>query len=349
MTKKHLDEQSGLDSRVDHWVDYFYNRGISLELINEYKVFIRHLMSKDLPIIFELEHLSELIGIKYPEFLKIINNPDEYYRHFEIKKRKGGKREILAPLPSLLHCQRWVYKEILTKSVVHDNAHGFITNRSIITNASLHLNKKCILKMDIKDFFPSIPINWVINYFSSLGYPNNVSYYLSAICCCDNVLPQGAATSPYLSNILLLSLDDRLTRLSKKYNLVYSRYADDMNFSGEYIPSNFSKIVSEIISSYGLEANSGKTQLLTKRGKRIITGLSVSGDTLTIPRNKKREIRKELHYIEKFGYLSHAAKLKIKNPAYIDSLEGKLTFWLQVEPDNAFAKSGLLLIRNIRK
>ena len=75
----------------------------------------------------------------------------------------------------------------------------------------------------------------------------------------------------------------------------------------------------------------------------------MSGDTLTIPRNKKREIRKELHYIEKFGYLSHAAKLKIKNPAYIDSLEGKLTFWLQVEPDNAFAKSGLLLIRNIRK
>ena len=233
--------------------------------------------------------------------------------------------------------------------MIHDNAHGFITNRSIITNASLHLNKKCILKMDIKDFFPSIPINWVINYFSSLGYPNNISYYLSAICCCNDSLPQGAATSPYLSNILLFSLDDRLTKLSKKYNLIYSRYADDMNFSGEYIPSNYSEIVSEIIFSYGLEANESKTQLLTRRGKRIITGLSVSGEALTIPRNKKREIRKEVHYIEKFGYLSHAAKLKIKNPAYIDSLEGKLTFWLQVEPNNAFAKSGLSLIKSIRE
>lgn len=349
MIKKLLDNKSDLDSRINNWIEYFNNRGISLELTNEYMVFIRHLLSKNLPVIFELEHLSLLLGIQYSEFLKLINNPDEYYRKFDIKKRKGGKREILAPLPSLLHCQRWIYKEILTKSVIHDNAHGFITNRSIITNASLHLNKKCILKMDIKDFFPSIPINWVINYFSSLGYPNNISYYLSAICCCNDSLPQGAATSPYLSNILLFSLDDRLTKLSKKYNLIYSRYADDMNFSGEYIPSNYSEIVSEIIFSYGLEANESKTQLLTRRGKRIITGLSVSGEALTIPRNKKREIRKEVHYIEKFGYLSHAAKLKIKNPAYIDSLEGKLTFWLQVEPNNAFAKSGLSLIKSIRE
>lgn len=349
MIKKTFDNNSSLDSKVNNWIEYFNNRGVSLELIDEYKTFIHNLISKDLPVIFELEHLSQLLGIQYSEFLKLINNPSEYYRKFDIKKRKGGKREILAPLPSLLHCQRWVYKEILTKSITHNNAHGFIANRSIITNASLHLNKKCILKMDIKDFFPSIPINWVINYFSSLGYPNNISYYLSAICCCNDSLPQGAATSPYLSNILLFSLDDRLNKLSKKYNLVYSRYADDMNFSGEYIPSHFSEIVSEIILSYGLEANKNKTQLLTKKGKRIITGLSVSGDKLTLPRNKKREIRKEVHYIEKFGYLSHAAKLKIKNPAYIYSLEGKLTFWLQVEPNNAFAKSGLLLIKSIRE
>ena len=131
MIKKTFNNNSNLDSKVNNWIEYFNNRGVSLELIDEYKTFIHNVVT-----------------------LKLINNPDEYYRKFDIKKRKGGKREILAPLPSLLHCQRWIYKEILTKSTTHNNAHGFIANRSIITNASLHLNKKCILKMDIKDFFP---------------------------------------------------------------------------------------------------------------------------------------------------------------------------------------------------
>lgn len=337
-----------IDSQVRLWLSYLHDRGVSSEITNEYSSYISVLIHKSLPVIFEAEHLSALLGLQHSELIKIINSPETYYRTFKIKKKKGGEREISSPLPSLLHCQQWIYREILSKSAVHDAAHGFKNERSIITNASLHLNKQCLLKMDIKDFFPSIPINWVIKLFYSLGYPKNISYYLSAICTLNGSLPQGAATSPCISNILLFSLDERLFRLSKKYNITYSRYADDMCFSGNYIPLLFSDIVSKIISSYGLETNSDKTQLLLKKGKRIVTGLSVSGETLKIPRNKKREIRQEVHYIKRFGYLSHAAKLKIRNPAYLDSLEGKLNFWLQVEPDNNFAKSGINLIKDIR-
>lgn len=88
MIKKTFNNNSNLDSKVNNWIEYFNNRGVSLELIDEYKTFIHNLISKDLPVIFELEHLSQLLGIQYSEFLKLINNPDEYYRKFDIKKGK---------------------------------------------------------------------------------------------------------------------------------------------------------------------------------------------------------------------------------------------------------------------
>lgn len=88
MIEKNLDNNSNLDYKVNNWIEYFNNRGVSLELIDEYKTFIHNLISKDLPVIFELEHLSQLLGIQYSEFLKLINNSDEYYRKFDIKKGK---------------------------------------------------------------------------------------------------------------------------------------------------------------------------------------------------------------------------------------------------------------------
>ncbi|CAI9388471.1 MULTISPECIES: retron St85 family RNA-directed DNA polymerase [Citrobacter] len=346
MTFQKLDKVQEL--KINSWYLYLKNRGLPSDLIDEYISYIISLIDKNLPIIFELEHLSKLLSINYIELLKIINSPENYYREFNIPKRKGGTRNILSPYPSLLHCQKWIYKNILSKIAIHDAAHGFIKKRSIMSNAEKHVEKKCILKMDMSDFFPSIPINWVINFFHSLGYSNNVSFYLSSICCLNNGLPQGGATSPYLSNILLVSLDRRLTNLSKSYKLDYTRYADDMTFSGDYIPLKFSEIVSQIIDNFGLHINNDKTQLITKPGKRIITGVSVAGSKMTLPRDKKREIRKEVHYIKKFGYLSHASKMKIRNPAYLSVLEGKLNFWLQVEPDNEYAKQAIVFIRTLK-
>jgi len=147
-----------------------------------------------------------------------------------------------------------------------------------------------------------------------------------------------------LTNILLRSLDDRLYRLSLSYNLNYSRYADDIFFSGNYIPHKFISIVTEIIEDFGLEVNTDKTTLHTKPGQRIVTGLSVVGEKLKLPRKTKREIRKELFFINKYGYLSHVTKKKITNPFYLDSLKGKLIFWKQIEPDNQYATKGLNLI-----
>jgi len=202
--------------------------------------------------------------------------------------------------------------------------------------------------MDLKDFFPSLSINWVVNVFSKLGYSNNVAYSLAALCCLDDGLPQGASTSPVLSNILLLNLDKRLYKLSKKFGLNYTRYADDLAFSGNYISHKFSGIVTSIVSDFGLTVNQQKTKLIVGDKQKIITGISVQGTHLSIPRKTKRLIKQEIHYIRKFGFLSHISKLKIKNPHYILSLEGKLRFWLQIEPTDTFAKDSLGFILDLK-
>ncbi len=328
-----------MDNKISirYWRHFLRDRGVSEDVINEYIPYIKCLNKNGVPVIFEVEHLSNLLGIKSLELNKIINSPKDFYREFTIPKRRGGKRTIVAPYPSLLSCQDWIYKNILLNSTVHECVHGFVPGKSIISNAGKHLEKKALLKMDVSDFFPSIPINWVINYFSKLGYANNVSFYLSSLCCLDEVLPQGAATSPYLSNLLLYRLDDRLHKLSGTYGLTYTRYADDMTFSGSYIPIQFIKIVKEIVESYKLKINDNKTQLHTKRGQRIVTGISVSGSKLALPRKTKRELRKEIYFIKKYGFLSHISKLKINRSNYLASLEGKFRFWLQVEPENIFA------------
>ncbi|AKJ43527.1 retron St85 family RNA-directed DNA polymerase [Pragia fontium] len=336
------------DYQIQKWKTFFHDRGISDYLIVQYLPYIETLVSNKVPVIFEIEHLSRLIGVDITQLRKMINSPQHFYREFSIPKRRGGHRKILAPYPSLLMCQTWIYENILKSIPIHSSAHGYVKERSILSNATIHLKQNALLKVDLKDFFPSISINWVINLFSSLGYSNNVSYYLAAICCCDECLPQGAATSPYLSNILLVNLDYRLHKLSSKYHLNYTRYADDLVFSGKYIPHNLINIISSIIADFGLNVNQAKTSLIIGNKQKIITGLSVQKNELQLPRSKKRQIKQEIYYIKKYGLISHISKLKINKLNYHQSIEGKLRFWLQVEPNNKFALESLNYIHSLQ-
>ncbi|WP_439080319.1 reverse transcriptase family protein [Serratia ureilytica] len=335
------------NDELTSWVDFFADRGITDEQINIYIPYIKKLLESKVPVIFEKQHLAHLIGVEENTLNKMISSPDNFYREFSILKKRGGTRKIVSPYPSLLMCQKWIYKNILLKDSPDGACHGFTPSKSIITNASVHLGKISLLKIDIKNFFPTIPINWVINYFKKLGYADNVSFYLSALCCYEKKLAQGAATSPYLSNLLLKKLDERLQKLSKAYNLSYSRYADDMCFSGDYIPYNIINIITEIIDGYGFTVNKDKTSLLINANKKVITGISVSGKKLSLPREYKRNLKNELHFIEKYGYISHISRRKIKDPNYLLSILGKVNFWLQIEPDNEVAINGRNMLLTI--
>ena len=201
----------------------------------------------------------------------------------------------------------------------------------------------------MKDFFPSITINRIIYVFKSLGYTNKVAFYLASLCSYEGTLPQGAPTSPYLSNIIAKKLDKRLIGLSKRYDLRYTRYADDLTFSGDSIPAKLLEYINEIVTSEGFVINTEKTRLYKNGGKRIVTGISVIGNELKLPKNYRRSLRQELHFIIKYGYESHIKKKKIRKVNYLETLIGKVNFWLSVEPSNKFALNARSYLLEVHK
>ena len=310
--------------------------GLRKRLVTAYTNYIESI-GAEFPIIFEFNHLSKLLGVTTAYLGSVINSTENHYRIFSIPKRnKEELRDIQAPYPALLECQKWINRHILKNIPIHSAANGYVSDRSIKTNAEEHLKQKSLLKIDLKNFFPSININRVINVFQRCGYADNVSFYLARICCYDNRLPQGAATSPYLSNVIAFTLDKRLHNMAKKLNLRYTRYADDLSFSGDMITGKIIDYISRIIEDCGFEINTNKTLLISKQNRKIVTGLSISGDQVKIPKKYKRKLRQELHCIMRYGYLSHISNRKIRNPFYLDSIYGKYTFWKSIEPDNKF-------------
>lgn len=303
--------------------------------------YIEKLVLADTIVILDFNHLAKLLGIEHKILASIVNNPNSFYYNFEIPKRNGGLREISAPYPVLLSAQRWIYENILKKQPLHESCKGFVKDNSIVDNARPHLNKNYLLKMDIKDFFPSIKISRIMSIFRVLGYTKRISYYLASICCLDGQLPQGAATSPYLSNIIAKRLDYRLNGLAKKFNLTYTRYADDLTFSGEALPIRIKNYIEAIVADEGFEINKTKTRLIGEKGQKIVTGISISSGKLTIPKKTKREVRKNIHYVLKNGLLEHLSYIDSTDPIYVERLLGFLVFWLSVEPENTYIKKSI--------
>ena len=168
---------------------------------------------------------------------------------------------------------------------MHPAATGFRRQHSIVDNVRPHLGKRCVLKTDIHDFFISIRSPRVKKTFEKIGYPKNISKVLGELCCMRRHLPQGASTSPVLSNIIAYEMDRKLAAMAEEFGLTYSRYADDLTFSGDVFPKEqVLARVKEIIREEKFEPNHQKTRFLNENDRKIITGVSaVSYTHLTLP------------------------------------------------------------------
>ena len=318
------------------WFEYVDGLAFKEKKAKAIKNYIHRILAIDGVVIIDIKHLAALIGIDDSVLDKMIIHPEKYYRSFTIPKRTGGERDISAPFPTLLKVQRWIYENLLLPNSLFPNAvTGFIPGKSILDNARPHLGKALILKMDIKDFFPSVTINRVVSVFRHLGYHNRLSYALAALCCCNGVLPQGSPTSPILSNIIAKRLDKRISGFAENVGLIYTRYADDITLSGENIQLSHIRFIEKIIRDEGFTSNPKKTQLLGPNVKKVITGVSISSGKATIPRNMKRRIVQEAYYIEKYGLKGHMRHEQIRDSLYPIRLQGKFAYWKSVEPDNA--------------
>lgn len=333
---------------MQDWKTFIEQNVSSISYRTAYLNYVERLSDTNFPVIFCLDHLSSLVGIKLNYLVGMIIQPESFYREFSIPKQKGGQRIISAPYPSLLSCQQWISMNITSKIPVHESAHGFVSHRSIVTNAEPHLGCNWLLKIDIKDFFPSIDIRRIVWIFKQCGYARDVSFYLARLCTLDGKLPQGSAASPALSNITFNKTDRRLAALANCWKVKYTRYADDLTFSGQYIPSKFIDIVYEILQSEGFTPNKEKTRLIGPKGRKIVTGVSVSGNMLKLPKATKRQVRKEAYYLWRMGFEHHTKQIGSYDPIYAERLLGKLAFWRQIEPGNQYVNQSLSRVQAIR-
>lgn len=318
---------------MKYYYDYIKNLQIKEEEKQELIKKVIYEEETKVPFIMNTYHLSNILGIKWKNFKNIINNSDKLYYDFKISKKSGGKRTISMPNKELLIVQRKIQEKILNNVVIHNNAYGFVKNKSIIDNAKKHLKKQMILNIDLKDFFPSIHRGRVFYIFKNIcKYDNDTSYCLTKLTTYKNSIPQGAPTSPSISNIVAFMLDVRLSKIADKFNITYTRYADDITFSGnkESINDSLLKIVSEIIEECGFHINEKKTRFESCAGRQEVTGLIVNNKEVSVPNNYIKKIRQELYYIKKHGLRGHREKVGFKNKYYKDHLLGKILFVNQI-------------------
>lgn len=319
-----------------------------------------NLSSKGLPIIFSTKHLSLLIGISYVDLKRIIGKRDIMYHFYQISKKNGGKREISVPHAQLKFIQKWIKTRILDRLDFPENAHGYIKKKSILTNALNHTGNEAILNIDLKKFFDSISEFRVYHLFKTLGYHTNLSVDLAKLCTSqisdayfntftddekelfesfyDNsigVLPQGACTSPAISNLICNRLDRRFSAYAKNNAINYSRYSDDITFSGDLDNLPSFNLIKKIVEEEKFHVNMDKVKLRTNGQRRQVTGLIVD-NSVRVPKAFKKTIYRHLYFCEKFSPKVHfdylSKKNKVEKGYQKEWLFGKIRFVYSIEP-----------------
>lgn len=262
-------------------------------------------------------------------------------RVYTKEKKNGDVRYIYQPSIKLKKIQKWILSEILSTIPISPGAHAFVKERSIYTNAEQHfrLNQKFWLyATDIKDFFDSISQKKVKKIFLNLGYSDEVSLLLSNFCCINNFVVQGFSTSPSISNIIFKELDNIFISAARRYDITYTRYADDLFFSGLIDnQSNLSKIKNIVMYSLKREQltiNTDKNRFFSLDDHKKITGLNITEKAITVSQKRKRFLEKEIYYCSKFGVEDHLRRTnQFHNSNYKGFLYGHAYFIHMVEPD----------------
>lgn len=317
--------------------------GYSTEEIGDLLYYAQRLHSENVPIIYDQEHLALLLGFDLPYLLAMANSDKTFYKIFEIPKKNGSKRQIEQPLPNLMYAQKWILENILMQckieSIIHSSAKAFIPKVSLLDNITPHSNKKMVIALDIKDFFTSITFLHVYGmFYERIGYNKDVSVLLAKLCTFKDFLPQGAPTSPMLSNMIFSRLDESIALYCLHRNYTYTRYADDLTFSGSDIKVKLLlRYVEGMLGRRGFELNEKKTKVMGRASAQYVTGCTVNHKT-NAPRKYRERIRQEVYHLRTKGLAEHFNKVKGRplyintTEAYLNHLLGKVYYVLQINP-----------------
>lgn len=348
-------------SPLSHIVDLVNDSNHSQDYKDLLIKYSQNLASQDLPIIFDIYHLAYMIGIPPYRLINMIRDRDILYNTYKVRKKSGGFRWIMSPNEDLKNIQNWILHNILEKNNISDSANAFVKGKSIVSNAKNHIGKELILNIDLYRFFDTITENRVFGLIKKLGYTEKLSYDIARLLCVKapnsywkeikkenrlkkkfikskpGILPQGAPTSPIISNIISQNLDKAFIAYCAKCNIEYSRYADDLSFSGKRDDMVSLSAIKKIIRQQGFTINIKKTKYLSHHRKQTITGITVNNG-LFVDKKMIKLIKQELFYCLKYGYKNHIEyKTRKGNPiksGYRDWLFGKICFIYSVEKNN---------------
>jgi len=335
-------------SYVERFEKKALQRGVEKSDIKECLHYHSVLNSNGCPTIYDELHLSKLVGYRIGYIRKACYYQKSFYRHFEIPKKSGELRLISEPLPSLKEIQRWILDNIFENVPISKYAKAYRKNTSIFKHVFLHKNQEIVLTLDIEDFFRNINEQMVFDMFSKFGYTNHLSGVLCRLCTLDNELAQGAPTSPVISNIILREFDEKLGELIVGLGSRYSRYADDLTFSGaKDLPIEFiENQVSKLLNDYGFRIKKEKTKKMYQYQRQIVTGLVVN-EKVQISKKERREIRQVCHYISTFGLKNHLERIGETRKNYLEHIIGKVNFGLQMNPHDKQLRENMSFLRSL--
>lgn len=325
------------------------------DALNDNELDKAKLKKHKLPVFKDAAELAKAMNVEMGQLRFLAYNRKvstvSHYKRFYMQKKSGGKRLISAPMPLLKIAQYWVLENILDKVKVHSAAHGFLKEHSIVSNAQPHVGQDVVVNFDFKDFFPTLTFNRVRGVFRSLGYSGQVATIFAALCTEPEVdevimdgrkyyihsgerhLPQGAPTSPALTNIICYKLDKRIEGMAKSLGFAYTRYADDMSFSASGdSKENLQKLiwgVRAISEAEGFTLHPDKLRIMRKGARQEVTGIVVN-EKVSINRHELRKFRALLFQIEKDG---PEGKQWGKSPNLAEAVWGYANFVYMVKPE----------------
>ena len=284
----------------------------------------------------ELSSLEQDLSINAKTLYAVSNNLGRHYHKVKLAKKNGGYRILSVPDEILKSIQKQIAEVLLIHMPVSRYAKAYRFGSSTLHNAKHHVSKQVVLKLDILHFFDSIRYSTVKDkVFPEEIYAEPLRILLTMLCYYKDALPQGAPSSPAITNIILYEFDELVGRWCRERGIAYTRYCDDMTFSGDFDPVEVIRFVRLELKKLGFLLNEQKTRIQRPGQQQSVTGIVVN-EKLSIPSDYRRKLRQELYYCRKFGFQEHLQKtgLEIPEDTYRMQLLGKVNYVLQVHPDD---------------
>lgn len=298
----------------------------------------------------ELSSLKNDLGISAKALYTASNSADKHYKKITTPKKDGGVRELSVPDNFLKAIQHRIRNTLLIHEKISPYATAYRLGGSPLVNAKPHLGKEKILKLDIKGFFDAVIYPLVKEKaFPEIRYSEQNRILLTLICMHNEALPQGAPTSPAISNIIMKDFDNTVGDFCKNMKVTYTRYCDDMTFSGSFDEKIIEEFVKNELHKMGFFLNEKKTVVAENGRRKTVTGIVVN-DKLNVSSSYRRKIRQELYYITSYGLSSHIERLEIKDvEKYLLSLLGRINYVLSVAKTSEFEEYKKTVLKLLKK